>query len=91
MIMLICLLIIPINLQLRYEAFLQNERIEHYHYLYNQIQSLSYDELPINYSTVINEIDLEVSFILENTIIIGTGRWQNVRGENSYAQVYYKP
>ncbi|HHU19496.1 MAG TPA: hypothetical protein GXZ58_04515 [Bacilli bacterium] len=97
--MLICLALttmmvticLPIINQLKLEQKIIANRVDVYHYLYNEIQMIDLDQLPVSEITEVDTIALKMIFYQENDLIVGQGDWKNVKDQFEQVFVYFKP
>ena len=97
--MLICLALttmmvtvcLPIINQLKLEQKIIANRVDVYHYLYNEIQMIALDQLPVSETTEVDTIHLKMKFYQENDLIVGQGDWKNVKDQFEQVFVYFKP
>lgn len=81
---------IPIIHQLKLEQIVLTNRVEVHHQLYNQVQTVELEELPISTVVEINKLEIELEIYSEHDLIIGQGVWTNEKKHLEEALVYFQ-
>ncbi|WP_440895844.1 prepilin-type N-terminal cleavage/methylation domain-containing protein [Amphibacillus sp. Q70] len=84
-------ILVPIMIQLKLEQTVLVDRIEIYHNLYNTIQTIEAEQLPMTDTEKVADIEIKLEFYLENDLIIGQGVWINAKEQAEQATVYFQP
>ena len=82
---------VPIIIHIKTELIVLSDRTDVYHYLYNDIQSLNQEQLPITKTKQIRSTTANFSFYLDDDLIVGRGVWVNAKERTEQIYVYYYP
>lgn len=90
LLMLVICTILPVIIQYKIEQSILAERVDHYHFLYNTIQTIKVADLPLSMSHKLNEKIVEIDFYILNNQIIGKGTWTNAKEQLEEIFVYFQ-
>ncbi|MBM7542411.1 hypothetical protein [Amphibacillus cookii] len=82
--------LLPVIIQYKIEQSVLVERVDHYHFLYNTIQTIKVTDLPLSMTRKLNEKIVEIDFYILNNQIIGKGTWTNAKKHPEEIFVYFQ-
>lgn len=81
---------LPIINQVRLEQKIIENRTDIHHYLYNQIQLINHNNLPMTTAAEIDRALVTIKFYHQDDLIVGQGVWQNAKDQSEQVFVYFK-
>lgn len=81
---------LPIINQVRLEQRIIGNRTDIQHYLYNQIQLIDHNTLPMTHVAEIDNVVITLNFYDQDDLIVGQGVWQNAKDQSEQVYVYFK-